>query len=108
MFQKIFGGLLAENGLNRKKFAEKSGIPYPTVIGWTNLGRMPDYEALIKVADFFQCSIDYLTGRQDDFGNISCNPDLSPEERRLLGDYRRLGTDDRQLVLGLTKRLAGQ
>lgn len=52
-FLDIFNDLLVENNLNRKQFAEQSGIPYTTVIGWTNLNRLPDYSAIIKIADFF-------------------------------------------------------
>lgn len=63
-FLEIFNDLLSENGLNRKQFAELSGIPYTTVIGWTSLNRLPDYTALIKIADYFKCSVDYLAGRQ--------------------------------------------
>lgn len=29
-------------------------------------GRLPDAEALIKLADFFNCSIDFLVGRSDE------------------------------------------
>lgn len=65
MFIDIFNELLEENELNRKQFSEKSGIPYTTVIAWTNLNRLPDYTALIKLADFFHCSIDFLAGRNE-------------------------------------------
>ena len=64
-FLKVFYELLDENGLNRRQFADKSEIPYPTVIGWTNQGRLPDYTALNKLADFFGCSADYLLGREE-------------------------------------------
>ncbi len=53
MFVEVFNDLLAENDMSKKKFSEQSGIPYPTIIGWTNLHRLPDYTALLKIADFF-------------------------------------------------------
>ena len=59
-FLEIFNDLLSENGLNRKQFAELSGIPYTTVIGWTNLNRLPDYTALIKIADYFNALLTTL------------------------------------------------
>lgn len=64
-FIDIFYGLLEKHGLNRRKFAEKCGIPYPTVIGWTNQGRLPDFNAVKKLADFFGCSADFILGRND-------------------------------------------
>ena len=30
----------------------------------------PNIETLSRLADFFDCSIDYLVGREDDFGNV--------------------------------------
>ncbi|MDE7439322.1 MAG: helix-turn-helix domain-containing protein [Clostridia bacterium] len=106
MFVEIFNELLEENDLNRKQFAEKSGIPYTTIIGWTKLNRLPDYTALIKLADFFNCSIDYLTGRQDDYGNVYSSVEVSQAEQNLLKNFRRLDLGNKDLVIKLTKNLA--
>lgn len=105
MFLDIFNGLLKENFLNRKQFAEKCGIPYTTVIGWTNLNRMPDYYALIKIADFFDCSIDYLTGRSDEYAIADAAKEKLNDERELIIKYRRLNESDKNLVLKLVDRL---
>ena len=97
---------LAERGLNRKQFAEKRGIPYPTVIGWTNLNRLPDYYALLRIADFFSCSLDYLTGREPDaaVGKRRTEPD---EEARLVRNFRRCGGEEKAL-LALSEKLTGE
>ncbi len=105
IFLSRFNELLAESGLNRKKFADKSGIPYPTVIGWTNLGRLPDYNALISIADFFDCSVDYLTGRQDDFGNIHHSVELTETERELVRSYRKLNSENKRIISDITSKL---
>lgn len=98
--------LLEERDLNRKQFAEQSGVPYTTVIGWTNLNRLPDYSALIKIADFFHCSIDYLVGRQDSCNNVdSTISESEKSEKELLMGFRKLSGDDRRLILELTKSL---
>ena len=104
-FLEIFNELLAEKGLTRKAFATQSGIPYPTVIGWTNLQRLPDFTALIKIADFFECSIDYLTGRQSEFGE-PIGQRLSPSEEGLLYAFRALSSDDRMTIIKLLNSLA--
>ena len=107
MFLEIFNELLAEHDLNRKKFSEQSGIPYPTVTGWTNLNRLPDYTALLKIADFFHCSVDYLMGRQDDFGNaVYLSLELLSSERALVLTYRKLKPENQELIFKLTKNLA--
>jgi transcriptional regulator with XRE-family HTH domain len=104
-FSEIFNDLLKEKGLNRRQFAEMSGIPYTTVIGWTNLKRLPDYVALTKIADFFECSVDYLTGRQDELGYVPCAFELTEEEQVVLQDYRKLNSEDKSLVHTVLLRL---
>lgn len=103
-FLTVFYDLLAERGLNRKQFAEKSGIPYPTVIGWTNLKRMPDYYALIRIADFFSCSLDYLAGRKEEFSRAAAEPPATDEER-LLRNFRRCSDENKTLLLTLSEKL---
>ena len=102
MFIEIFNDLLAEKNINRKQFAEQSGIPYTTVIGWTNLNRLPDYTALIKIADFFQCSIDYLVGRQNYYDYDSSVTTLSKQEQNLIFSYRKLSQKDKDIVQTIT------
>ena len=105
MFIEIFNDLLDEKGLNRKQFAEKSGIPYTTVIGWTAHNRLPDYTALNKIADFFNCSVDYLMGRQDDWNNTIIPVEILQSEQTLLKNFRKLNTENKELILTLIKKL---
>ena len=68
----------------------------------TNIGRWekelnePAASFLIRLADFFQCSTDYLLGREDDFGNITIKTEkpvpLPQDELHLLEVYRKLDT----------------
>lgn len=104
MFLEVFNELLEESGLNRRQFAEKSGIPYTTVVGWTKLGRLPDYNALIKIADFFKCSTDLLTDRQTENDNYY-SMGVLPSENVLIKNYRKLSSDKKELVLKLTEKL---
>ena len=106
IFIETFNDLLAEKGLNRKQFAESSGIPYTTIIGWTKLIRLPDYSALIKIADFFQCSIDYLVGRQDEFGNAIYSSENLHSEMLFLKYFRNLSTENKELIIKLTRNLS--
>ena len=105
MFAELFNDLLEEHNLNRKQFAEQSGIPYTTVIGWTKLNRLPDYTALNKIADFFQCSIDYLVGRQDDYEINHSFTEVSHMEQTLIKNFRKLDSENQELVSNLVKKL---
>ncbi|MDE7463908.1 MAG: helix-turn-helix domain-containing protein [Clostridiales bacterium] len=103
-FIEIFNELLIDHGLNRKQFAERCGIPYTTVIGWTTLNRLPDYASLIKIADFFDCSLDYVTGRKREYEVDGSNLH-SAQQKELLTCFASLDGDGRELVMRLVKKL---
>lgn len=76
----------------------------------TNIGRWekglnePASSYIIKLADFFEVSTDYLLGRSDDLGVISISSqkektaELSPDELHLLEVFRGLNTKNRMHV----------
>lgn len=108
MFTDVFNELLDEHNFNRKQFAARSGIPYTTVIGWTTLNRLPDYTALIKIADFFDCSIDFLTERSVKYESDGVQVDITAAEMDLLKKIRRLRGDNRELVVKLATVLSDE
>ncbi len=100
-FLEFFNELLHEHELTRKQFSTQSGIPYPTVIGWTNLGRLPDFIALKKIADFFECSVDYLMGREVETGTMIIPQTLFPAEEKMLEEYRALTLEEKTNIAKL-------
>lgn len=66
--------------------------------------REPDLNTLCLIADFFGCSVDYLLGREDDFGVVAGNasnaPALTQEETQLLKDFRLLDDISKYKVIG--------
>lgn len=52
----------ARKGLSNECLAEELGVARKTLYNWLNNGNIP-LAALIKMADMFGCSIDYLLGR---------------------------------------------
>lgn len=57
--------LREERKLSQKDVANKLNIPPTTYSGYENNKREPNSEMLINLADFFNCSIDYLIGRSN-------------------------------------------
>lgn len=93
--------LRLENGLTQDQLATKTGLSHGCIAMLEIEKRAPTGQTLEVFADFFQCSIDYLLGREDDFGNITVQgrePALSPDEKKLLDDYRALNTKNRMHV----------
>ena len=75
--------------------------------GQSNIGRwereevLPTSEFVIKLADFFGVSTDYLLGRTDDLGimvPLSVPSHLSYEEQKLLEGYRKLPPNLQQTI----------
>ncbi len=84
--------LRLENGMTRSSLARALELPATTVANYENETRQAPYELLIRLADFFRVSVDYLLGRTDDFGlsaGEKANPALlTQSERRLLAVFR--------------------
>lgn len=97
--------LRISQNFTQKDLAEKFSTTQ-TTIGKYERGELePSIETLQKLANFFECSIDYLVGREDDFGNITIQnentaPALTDEERRWLEKYRKLDFGNKLSVNG--------
>ena len=57
--------LRMENSLTRAQLAEKLNVSVRLISYWENGQRECDFDMLIKIADFFSVSLDYLLGRKD-------------------------------------------
>ncbi len=52
-----------QRGLNQVEFAKKMCVTKQCVSNWENDNVLPSIEMLIKIADFFGVTTDYLLGR---------------------------------------------
>lgn len=57
--------LRKSKGISQLKLAMDLGMNQNSISRYENLERQADYETLIKFADYFNVSIDYLLGRTD-------------------------------------------
>ena len=66
---KIFQERLMEqrklNGLTQRQMAEHLQMAQPSYIRYENGTSQPTLENLVKLADFFDVSVDYLLGRSE-------------------------------------------
>lgn len=65
MFWERFYALCLENNTKPNPLAREIGVSSGVLTKWKS-GTLPNGESLIKIADYFDCSIDYLLGRTDD------------------------------------------
>ena len=52
--------------ISQLKLAMDLGMNQNSISRYENLERQADYETLIRIADYFNVSIDYLLGRTDE------------------------------------------
>ena len=65
LFQRI-----SEQGLTAKKLSDATGISNGNISDWKSGRSMPSAAALDVLANYLDCSVDYLLGRTD-------NPDVN-------------------------------
>ena len=57
--------LRKENNFTQDKLADELNVSKSTISMYEKGNRMPSYEMLEKIADFFNVDIDYLMGKSD-------------------------------------------
>ena len=91
--------LRTEKGLTQKKLAEKINSTDKNIWAYENSGVIPPLETLIKLADVFDCSLEYLVGLTEEYNSTSIEQKspslLTPEEQNLLNDFRSLQRPER-------------
>ena len=110
-FLERFKDLINENNLKVSEIAEQTNLPRSTISSYINRKSMPSAIQLEILANFFNCSIDYLVGREDDFGNSqqdNSSEPLSSDEQRLLRSFRLLGNVERRALLTTAESLSAQ
>lgn len=71
-FAETLGELMFDRGIKTSKaLAEALGLPEPTISRYRNALHMPTVSNLLLIADFFECSTDFLLGREEQFSKLS-------------------------------------
>lgn len=103
MFNSIFRDLRNERGISQAEIAKRFNLKQAAVSDWENRGKQPPIETLIKIADYFDVSLDYLCGRTSDVTlptvEYQRGAELAPRERKLLNDFRQLPDDFQKICL---------
>ncbi len=64
-FSKNLRSLRKEANMRQQDLADKLGVAQTTIASYEQGQRFPNHETLIEMADFFNVSIDFLLGRED-------------------------------------------
>lgn len=93
--------LREERNLSQLDVANAIGTSQTNIGRWEKERNEPSSGYVIKLADFFEVTTDYLLGREDDFGNISVttNADLTEDEKKILATFRSLPPQRRKTFM---------
>ena len=80
--------------ISQLKLALDLNMNQNTISRYENMEREADYETLVKFADYFGVSLDYLLGRTDDFNKPT------DEAREVISYYNQLTKLDKHWVVG--------
>ena len=98
--------LRKSQNLTLKELALRLEISYQALSNYENSNRQPDYETLIRIADFFNVSVDYLLGHTDKRHLLG--PSLTEKESRLLGAFKGLIPPMQDYILDMVEKLVAQ
>lgn len=91
----------------QKILSNEVDIPASTINCWFKRGTKPTYIQIIKLADYFEVSTDYLLGRTNDIGMVQVHTELTDNESKLLAYYNSLDEDGQSTLLDIARIAAG-
>lgn len=91
--------LREERGISQRALAIAIKANPKTVNFWERGASEPTAGFIIALANFFECSADYILGREDDMGNIIVDKGLTMEEQAVVGLYRKLGKKQKDALM---------
>lgn len=104
MFYDIYCELCQKHGLTPSGAATKIGFNRASVTMWKNTGKAPKQDLLIRIAEYFGVSVDYLLGKENtptpEGGHTV---DLSEVDFAFYGGYKELSEDDQETLRDMVR-----
>ena len=98
--------LREEKELSQEEVARGINTSQRNIGRWEKEENEPTASFLIKLADYFEVSVDYLIGRTDELGIIQKENSLTKNESELLYLFKKLDTIKQNKVIGYCYALA--
>ena len=94
-------------GKTQEEICKLCGFKQGNYTGWETNKYIPNAENLIRLADCFGCSVDYILGRESEDGTIiienNNQPTLTTKEKTLLNYFRQMNEDTKDISIGILK-----
>ena len=92
--------LRLETDSTQQQLANYIMLSQQSVNKYENHDVEPDIDTLIKIADFFDVSVDYLIGRTDDCGELNT---YTSDEKIIVELLRKLNKNQKEAIINLIK-----
>ena len=92
--------LRGEYGVSQQKLADAIGVSQPSINKYENHNIEPEIEILMRMADYFNTSIDYIVGHTHIRRKIEPTQPhhLNPSEAEMLENYRALSREQKTCI----------
>ena len=97
-FYETLSSVMKKRNVTAKQLSEKLKIGKNQFKYWKDNGNIPNGETLISLADYFDCSVDYLLGREET-KKAAVLPVESSNISKLIGFYNQLTEDAQKEML---------
>lgn len=94
----ILKELMQEKGIQQQQMAEILNVSRASIYKYQQGKAEPNIETLVKIADYFDVSLDYLCGRQNK--NLIFADGLSDTQKKLVAIIKRLTPEQANFALG--------
>lgn len=99
MFAKRLKNLREIKGYNQERLAKLLGLSSSTIGMYEQSRRQPDNDTLVKIAELFDVSVDYLLGKTE---VKDINKPYSDEiEKAIFNKIKELSTDEKKAILNV-------
>lgn len=92
--------LREERGLTQNEIAEAIGTSRTNIGRWEKGLNEPSYTFVVKLANFFNVTVDYLIGNEENVSNVRGGyPEtFTEEEKTLIRYYRAIGKEAKMAI----------
>lgn len=104
----IISKLRYEKGYSQIEMAEKLGVTKGAVGMWETDKRKPDYDVLVRIADLFSVTTDYLLSHSVRITVENNDDDKDDITIRMINTFKMLDEDNKDILLGEAKKLLKQ
>ena len=101
MIKEKIKNLRTKKGASQQDVADYLNVKRPTYTRYESGTNEPDLETVVKLADYFEVSVDYLLDRDTPEESAPNNVDLSAKEEAMLQMFRAASPDFQDRFLAL-------